>query len=360
MTVSVRPGSEADLPAVARIWVDGWQVGYADIVPQPALDSLDPAQRRRQLLDRAADPADDSELLVATEGDAVAGFAVIGPWRGADGAPSGDGAGEIRAIYVAPSRWGRGVGRALMDRAVTRLDALGFAEQRLWVLADNDRARRFYESVGWQFDGNRQDYEIGGDTLPEVRYARRQHSAGVGVRPAGVADAGEIARLQLSTWRTAYDSVLPARVLDGLTHAEVAARWSAAVESPPSPRHRVLVALEQQWTVGFCAFGPAEDDGAVGSAITGLISTLLVEPRWGRRGHGSRLLAATVDLLRADGAGVAVTWLLERDQSSRSFYTSAGWQPDGALRHLDMDGRLVPELRLHASLAEAPDEPVKG
>ena len=31
------------------------------------------------------------------------------------------------------------------------------------------------------------------------------------------------------------------------------------------------------------------------------VTDLLVEPRWGRRGHGSRLLAASVDLWRADG-----------------------------------------------------------
>lgn len=177
-------------------------------------------------------------------------------------------------------------------------------------------------------------------------------SAGVGVRPARPTDAGEIARIQLVTWRTAYAAVVPAQVLDTLTETEMAAQWEAAVGRPPAPRQRVLVAEEGGSPVGFAAFTPADEDG-LDPATTGLVTTLLVEPRWGRRGHGSRLLAATVDLLRGDGAGTAVTWILDRDAASRKFYTSAGWAPDGAARLLDMNGQLVSEVRLHASL-EAP------
>ncbi|MDP9241217.1 MAG: GNAT family N-acetyltransferase [Actinomycetota bacterium] len=172
MTVTVRSGREPDFWAVAQIWVHSWQVGYAGIVPQAVLDGLDPVNRHRSLTDRAADPANDSELLVATDEGTVTGFAVIGPWRGEDGRPAGDGAGEIRAIYVASDSWRRGVGGALMSAAVARLDALCHAEQRLWVLAANHRGRRFYESVGWRFDGARQEYHTGGVALPEVRYSR--------------------------------------------------------------------------------------------------------------------------------------------------------------------------------------------
>lgn len=177
--------------------------------------------------------------------------------------------------------------------------------------------------------------------------------AGVSVRPARVADVGEIARIQLVTWRTAYSAVIPAHVLSRLTHDDIATQWAAAVANPPSPRHRVLVALDDEATVGFVALGPADDEGFDPSS-TGLVTTLLVEPRWGRRGHGSRLLAATVDLLRTDGVGTAVTWILDRDLSSRAFFSSAGWADDGATRCLDMTGQLVPERRLHVSLQETP------
>jgi GNAT superfamily N-acetyltransferase len=76
----------------------------------------------------------------------------------------------------------------------------------------------------------------------------------------------------------------------------------------------------------------------------------LVEPRWGRRGHGSRLLAATVDQWRDDGFRGAVAWAYEQDPAMRKFLDSAGWEPDGAGRALDVDDMLVPQLRFHVSL----------
>jgi GNAT superfamily N-acetyltransferase len=184
--------------------------------------------------------------------------------------------------------------------------------------------------------------------------------ADVHVRPARPEDAAEIARIQLSTWRTAYARVVPARVLEGVGDEFALAQWRAAIATPPTPQHRVLVAQEQQWTAGFAAIGPADDDDLVGEpagakATTFAITTLLVEPRWGRRGHGSRLLAAAVDLARADGFTVGIAWVLEADEASLSFYRSAGWEPDGTGRALDMDGTAVHEVRLHASLVDDPD-----
>ncbi|TDB84041.1 GNAT family N-acetyltransferase, partial [Micromonospora fluostatini] len=58
------------------------------------------------------------------------------------------------------------------------------------------------------------------------------------VRPARGDDAGEIARIQLATWRVAYRRILPRHVLDNLDEEYLARRWSAAVLQPPSDAHR--------------------------------------------------------------------------------------------------------------------------
>jgi len=84
------------------------------------------------------------------------------------------------------------------------------------------------------------------------------------------------------------------------------------------------------------------------------VTDLLVEPRWGRRGHGSRLLAASVDLWREDGFTAALAWAFEADQAMRAFLTSAGWEPDGVTRALDVEDLHIPQLRLHTTLTPTP------
>ena len=172
--------------------------------------------------------------------------------------------------------------------------------------------------------------------------------ADVSVRPARPGDAAEVARIQIETWRQAYASVLPAPVLDGLSVDAATEAWRDAVTAPPSARHHVLVALEKEWLVGFAAIAPD------GDATTAAFGPLLVEPRWGRRGHASRLLAAAVDHARGDGLARAVIWLPEADNVSRAFFTSAGWAPDGLVRGLDTGAGEIREVRLHVTLQETP------
>jgi GNAT superfamily N-acetyltransferase len=185
------------------------------------------------------------------------------------------------------------------------------------------------------------------------------------VRPARPSDAAEIARIQLATWRIAYRRLLPRHVLDNLDEAWLGRGWSAAIEAPPSDRHRVLVAVEQaeqSYLVGFAASGPADEQAlapneppaALGPDVAA-VTDLLIEPRWGRRGHGSRLLAAVVDLWREDSFAAAVAWAYEGDEATRKFLAATGWEPDGAARALDVDDMLVPQLRLHVSLSAADD-----
>jgi GNAT superfamily N-acetyltransferase len=178
--------------------------------------------------------------------------------------------------------------------------------------------------------------------------------ADVSVRPARSEDAAEIGRIQLETWRTAYATLLPAEALAGLDAADAVEAWRASIVAPPSSRHHVLVAQEQDWLVGFAAVGPATDLEATDAdpaRIAG-VTALLVEPRWGRRGHGSRLLAAAVDHWRGDGFGTAIVWVPEDDQASAAFYTGAGWARDGYVRALDTGPGTLREVRLHTLLDE--------
>ncbi len=174
------------------------------------------------------------------------------------------------------------------------------------------------------------------------------------VRPARASEAAGIAGIQLRAWRAAYADLIP-KLLDGLSANDLAERWRAAIVAPPTPRHRVLVARGKGSSIaGFVATAPANDPDTH-PGTDGELVALAVDPEAVRLGHGSRLLSAAADHLRADGFRHAVTWLLSTDDVLRSFLVQAGWAADGAYRDLKADeGAVLRQIRLHTLLEEAP------
>ena len=76
---------------------------------------------------------------------------------------------ELYALYVHPGWWSTGTGRALMDRVLAEVRAEGYPRIVLWVLAENARARRFYERCGFRLSGATHVLH-GLGSVPEVCY----------------------------------------------------------------------------------------------------------------------------------------------------------------------------------------------
>ncbi|WP_028851039.1 GNAT family N-acetyltransferase [Thermocrispum municipale] len=169
------------------------------------------------------------------------------------------------------------------------------------------------------------------------------------VRLARAADAAEIARIQHITWQTAFSELIDEESLAALIGPEAERQWTEAIEYADTD---VFIASEGDFTVGFCVSGPApreEIEGPDGTLPpdaehTGLIGTILVEPRWGRRGHGGRLLAAAARALRSRGARRAVAWVNESDSATLNFYRTVGWEATRTVRTLDTGKRQFRQL----------------
>lgn len=82
-------------------------------------------------------------------GGNVVGYVVA--WFAAD-------EGEIANLAVAPSGWGGGIGRQLLDAALAAGAARGAAAVYLEVRDSNERARRLYRSSGFEEVGRRRRY----------------------------------------------------------------------------------------------------------------------------------------------------------------------------------------------------------
>lgn len=73
---------------------------------------------------------------------------------------------EIGGLFVAPEAQGRGVGRALVEHA-----AALHGEVTVEVFANNSRARRFYDLMGFVERGRRTDEETGHILISMLRPA---------------------------------------------------------------------------------------------------------------------------------------------------------------------------------------------
>jgi len=158
----------------------------------------------------------------------------------------------------------------------------------------------------------------------------------VSVRPAVPGDEGAVAAVQLAAWRATLGDLVGEEVLDRVDLARVTDQWAAAIASPPGRGYRVLVAMHGPRLVGFASVAPVTaPPGSGDDTPGGEILALEVDPAERRLGHGSRLLAAVVDLLRDEDRATSVqTWVVVGDAAREQFLGSAGLGDVGATRVL--------------------------
>lgn len=176
------------------------------------------------------------------------------------------------------------------------------------------------------------------------------------VRLALPREAPAIADLQYRQWQ--QDFADTPGLLAELEVEEMASMWGQAIARPPLASYRVLVAVDQaNEVVGFASTSPCEDPDAE-AGTDGAVGEFLIDPTVRGRGHGSRLLNACVDTLRADGFSRATWWVRSTDDPLRAFLTESGWAADGSHREIGLaDGSMtIKQVRLHTDIsAGSPD-----
>ncbi len=165
----IRRAVISDAKAIAEVQVASWKAAYRGMMPDSLLDNLHAETRAKRWESILADNA--SRIFVFELDGHIVGFA------GIDASTDEDvdkrNVGEIRAIYLAPNAWRKGYGRQLVDTAIEALRSQGFGNVTLWVLHNNERAIKFYESLGFQPDGaTKIDLRENNVQLHEVRYRR--------------------------------------------------------------------------------------------------------------------------------------------------------------------------------------------
>lgn len=164
----VRPATPDDAEAMARVHDRSYRTFYRGILPDEAMNF-------RTVEDRTAEWRHSIESGVGVASAAVVGGEIVGVSfafedRG-DDVPARTG--QLSTLFIDPDHVRQGHGRALLDSAVAWFRAQGLTSAVLWCLEANERARRFYEALGWTIDPGALPRQIGPyEGVREVRYRR--------------------------------------------------------------------------------------------------------------------------------------------------------------------------------------------
>ncbi|WP_017587294.1 GNAT family N-acetyltransferase [Nocardiopsis ganjiahuensis] len=172
--MTIREARPDDAPAIAGVHVRSWQAAYRGMIPDYALENLDPERLSGVWAGRLTGDltAPGAGVLVAEEDGAVVAFAGFAP--GPDPEDESRSVVDLETFYSVPEVWGSGTNQELA-RTLHEAMADGRADQAvLRVLAANTRARRFYEGQGWWDTGTVTEEAILRGTLvvPTALYRR--------------------------------------------------------------------------------------------------------------------------------------------------------------------------------------------
>jgi GNAT superfamily N-acetyltransferase len=168
------------------------------------------------------------------------------------------------------------------------------------------------------------------------------------IRPAVPPDAGEIARVHVTSWRAAYVGIVPQSILDRLSVERRQELWGTRLAEPGETR--TLVADRDGQIAGFAGTNrPTDPEYPAGTAE---LETIYLMPETWRQGVGRRLMNGALNDLVERGFTTAILWVLSANDRARRFYEDGGWRADGRAQMLDFDGTPVEEVRYRLPLGD--------
>lgn len=168
---TIRPATEADLPAIAEIHLKGWELAYGAFLPADQLAAMQPHKRLPLWQGWLADAK--KLILVGSIGHEIDGFLLGGPVKDHDirqGSLTGFDC-EIYSLHTRERVQGKGLGRALISASAGHWAREGKQALMLWAYSDN-AYRKFYEKIGGHLIAEGID-----EGIPDVAYGWRDLSA---------------------------------------------------------------------------------------------------------------------------------------------------------------------------------------
>ena len=159
--IMIRSATVADAPAIGHVHHLSWMETYQGLIDEEYLKTRSEEHSVERFQNEGC-----KDILVAELDGEIVGFAKFGVSRDED-LPE---AGEIQALYLLEKGQKKGIGRRLLEFAMRiQTDRRVFF---LWVMESNDKAIRFYQHLGFSFDGSKKTHRAGDNFVQEIRMVK--------------------------------------------------------------------------------------------------------------------------------------------------------------------------------------------
>ena len=144
MPPEMRRATTDDAARIASFHLRIWRETYEGIAPPHAVSVLDEGHRLRQWQATLAQTDPGHAVWLAEDKGRTLGLVATCP----PSAPFHEGLGQVSYLYIDPTHRRSGLGRRMLDAALTHLRDTGFPGAALAVVRQNHAARRFYRRLG--------------------------------------------------------------------------------------------------------------------------------------------------------------------------------------------------------------------
>lgn len=141
------------------------------------------------------------------------------------------------------------------------------------------------------------------------------------VRPAKIADAPAIARVNVDTWRTAYRTIVPADYLANFSYEKRESSWLEIISTAENNAHFVYVAENKSGKIVGFAAGGRERMGKY--MYQGELFAIYILEDYQRQGIGRKLVGCVAEKLADLDLNSLLVWVLG-DNSACRFYEVLG------------------------------------
>lgn len=296
-----------DADSLARIMDSAWRSAFSSILSPEVIDRYTQPESCRKMFIQIISSGIGTLYMVKEDGHPMGLLYLV---------PENSKTFRIEGLLTVPEAWGRGIGTALMERAVSDAVSSGAKELRVWPFEANLRARRFYEKWGFSPTGSTRS----GDA-PEMEYVRRFQQGGLSVnleihqmRPE---EYDQKAYVHWKSWQETYSGLMDGHLLANQTLEKcqnIARRW---------PQNTLVAVLDGR-VIGFACYVPYRGDDL---AHCGEVQAIYVLKEAQGLGIGRKLMDAALKEL--SDYNTVVLWVLKGNNHAIGFYEHYGFHFDG-------------------------------